>query len=341
MSRASEIIGDDTIEFYGYNIWKAKKLVDRLVPVLASEITNTKPHAISQISPDVFRINSDSVITSDYLIEGMKSWVTLLRQIVFQADRVPFTEPNDAVKWLENEEAKLHDEEKECYHRDPVSAHGWPPYKTLHAKSLVYPTGRGSVWFMDRGGSGKRYHLEQWSEIVSGKSQVMDFQPLVWLQNAIERKSELTGFRMVSLVAFVMLGTKPILPRYRVSASHHVASSETGVTYNYASEATISVYARDVTFDELLEIYSKVRTSIGIANSKSLNSKHLAIYEMVQEYGDIPNKGVNRFWRNLQEKWNEAHPDDKYTSPDGRGLKKAYGTIMRKLEQRFPSKKPE
>lgn len=76
-----------------------------------------------------------------------------------------------------------------------------------------------------------------------------------------------------------------------------------------------------------------VRKTIGVKRVRTLRSKHLELYNMVQSRGGPPKtKGSVAFWKAVTEEWNEKNPNDKYVGMQAwKGTKRAYDLIIKKL----------
>jgi hypothetical protein len=93
------------------------------------------------------------------------------------------------------------------------------------------------------------------------------------------------------------MGIRPIVPRLRVEIEDNW--SDVGITRIWA---TITINARDISWEELLKTYRTIRTRLG-KSKRRLSPLHQRICEIVRERGPIPTKHGTKqpFWESIQD----------------------------------------
>jgi len=141
-----------------------------------------------------------------------------------------------------------------------------------------------------------------------------------------------TGFNQASLVAFILAGVKPIIPRWQMITTAQYQALPSGKKLQPIS-VNLEIKAKDLSFKELREIYQGIRKQQMGTKTKPLNKKHLALYRLVQEHGGPPrNKGVVKFWEEIMEKLNQNCPPDQLAYNTWKVVEMAYDRIVAQLE---------
>jgi hypothetical protein len=90
----------------------------------------------------------------------------------------------------------------------------------------------------------------------------------------------------------------------------------------------------ELSFDDLLAIYSSIRRYLGVKGSKKSTREHLDLHRMVLQMGGAPSgKGTVAFWTSAKAEWNNKHPERKYGT--WKGVKIAYDRLHKKLNSRY------
>jgi len=292
--------------YYPADVSKAIQLVGRLEPVIAE---------LGKKQENLFPDLADSLLTSDFLVDKIKSWAELVRVEIFNSQDPPFASLEDMEVWIQ---AQVNAQPK------PTS---WPP--KMHSLEFLRHNGkRGNAMITEP--APPDWSNPQW------RGDTRKFTALNWLENETRIMSKATGFLQLSLVQFVLMGTKPILPRYHVGGITNYHKLPSGEKMR-PTHVTLDIWARDLKFDELQKMYNSYRYILGLKRGKSLKEEHLDIVQLVSQKGEPPRgKGVVAFWESVKAEWNKKYPDREYQT--WKGIKKRYDSIIAILERRISGK---
>ena len=144
--------------------------------------------------------------------------------------------------------------------------------------------------------------------------------------------SEVTNFTTTSVLEYILLNWAPILPKFILeghSKVHKVPFTKRNIRNTWL---TVHLFS-DLSFDELSQLYQRIRRYLGTKQSKAFNEKHLELYEKVLEKGGPPTKRVKLFWESIRKEWNEEHKDKPYAT--WQGVKMTYERIREKLKLKY------
>ena len=151
------------------------------------------------------------------------------------------------------------------------------------------------------------------------------------LAKETDRIAKRTGLPQDALVVHVLTGLKPVRSRVRVTEreSHYTLPSGEQIHVN---EAVVTFRARDLTDKELRSIYRMVKGHVGGKGTTEMGDKDEVLWTLVQDMGGPPHAHGRKgpFWRAVQEKMNEQHPEDPYTTWEG--VKSRYYSILARLQ---------
>jgi hypothetical protein len=196
------------------------------------------------------------------------------------------------------------------------------------------------------GSDGKPHHANisqrapQYWTVPQMRECAQNHSPLSWLENETRIMARATGFPQLSLVQFVLTGTKPVLPRYWVRGHSDYASLPSGEQMQ-PIYIRIEISARDLTFEELRRIYNGYREILQLKKHKLREGKELAkshweLYQLVRAKGGPPERKKVVFWESVKGAWNNSHPRDEYKT--WKGVKLAYDRAITQLENRVTGK---
>jgi hypothetical protein len=277
-------------------------------------------------------LTPDVLITSDYLAEKITPWVEIIRTELFGSTRIPFGNLKDAEDWI-----LAH-----CDNRQP------PP-----RKSLDDPATYRDLVYVGHDGDYRVVHILEpapptWV-VTQLRGRASDYSPLNWLEKEIRLMYEATGFYQQVLVQFILMGTSPILARYdiRGQSYHRPIPSRPrqrqrrwlGDELLRISYVDVRIYAQDLTFVELREIYNKYREMLQLKKHKlregrNLSISHWELYQLIKGQGGPPKgRGKVAFWESAKSEWNKLHRQHKYQT--WKGVKIAYDRLIKQLEHRL------
>jgi hypothetical protein len=145
------------------------------------------------------------------------------------------------------------------------------------------------------------------------------------------RAEKKTGLAQDALVIHVLTGLRPVLPRMRVGRSQRILPLPDGGQI-FARWATVTFFARDLTYKEHTRAYNTVREHVGGKGTEGIGYRDLMFWWLMQEVGPPPEKGSVRFWKEeVLPRWKQLYPDVK---PDTwQGVRKKYLDLRGRLER--------
>ena len=312
---------------FRYQIRDTRYLNDLVESVLAYEAgnrgTDGKQPPIS-LTPDV-------LVTSDYLAEKITPWVEIIRTELFGSASIPFGNLKDAEDW--------------------ILAHGGNR-QLSSAKSLDDPSTLRDLVYVGPDGVYRVAHIVEpapptWL-YTHLRGRASDYSPVNWLENEIRLMSEATLFYQPVLVQFILMGTPPILLRYDITGVWYrrPIPSRPGQRQRRGlgdeslrvSYVDARIYAQDLTFVELRELYNEYREILQIKKhklreGKNLSISHWELYQLIKGKGGPPKeRGKVAFWESAKSEWNKLHRQHKYQT--WKGVKIAYDRLIKQLEHR-------
>ena len=313
------------------NLPKLNSLVEGLLANQNEDTEDRQP---------TMNLTADVLVTSEFLAEKIMPWVNLVREELFKSVKAPFQSLREAGEWLRHEkqaQPKIWqlvdgDEFDKAFSHLVKAYKGYPVRLPGLLRSLDYLGEDGKLHSVAITGPAP----QDWS-IPQERESSQRYSSLSWLENETRIMARATGFTQVSLVQFGLVGIKPILPRYEVRGRLVYQSLPAGEQMQ-PIHLDIEIRARDLSFQELQEIYTQYREILQLQRGKTLNEKHLALYQLVSSKGGpLKGKGTVAFWNSVRDEWNSLHPNDKHQS--WKGVKQNYERIIQKLKDRFESTK--
>jgi len=293
------------LEYRILDIKYLNDLVESLVASRNQDDLKSKQPAMN-LTPDI-------LLTSDFLVHKIATWVKRLREKLFGSPAAPFQTLEEATSWIECEVAKGNpalDEEKVKALMKPLLQMG---YTVGWEHLLPYP-GKGG-----------------WQKIVRVPVKGRD-NSLSLLHQETLSMANATGFPQSSLVLHILTNIQPLLPRVRIS--RHITNYDLPSGELFGSHSiTLDIRAKDLTFNELRQTYNSHREILDLTKGKALNKKHWQIYQLVQKRGGpVKGNGMVAFWKSIKDEWNNLYPENKFMS--FKGVKLAYDRLIVQLENR-------
>ena len=277
------------------------------------------------------KLTPDTLITSDFLIDKISHWVELVRNEIVGLSQAPFSTIKEAAMWIEQgapQEGEMMREQLMKREQALKRGEGF----TMYFRTMTY---------VGENGARRRVHIvgpkpQEWS-MPQMRGHAGRYSELNWLESETRIMESVTGFSQLSLIHFVLVGIKPILRRFTTSA-HLLHFTLPDKEELRPTRVEIDIRARDLSFQELHEIYTQYRTYLQLQRGKAFNEKHLALYRLVKRKGIPPKgKGIVAFWNSVRDEWNSLYPNDKHQS--WKGVKQNYERVIQKLKDRFESNK--
>lgn len=259
----------------------------------------------------LLKFNPETAIITDMLISEISPIAEEIRARLFSDQKPPF--PEDIIKamnWIHNESKCIPQEIVRKLQQTPGSKRIELIRNTIPAyidrKAKLLPGQMISIKFEPltipyRDSDGIRKHV-----------QIFKGTKLFFLAETVRQLVENTGFSQDSLITFILTGIKPYFPSIKV---------KTGMKrFGYVQVE----FHRGMDYEEFLFLHRKLKRLF--QRKKTLNENHLDIFRLVSLKGGIPKKNKTKFWYDLLNEWNEAHPNDTYSNPNS--LRITYNRII-------------
>jgi len=266
------------------------------------------------------KLTPDSLLTSDYLAYLLNPAIEIIRNRHKSLGGPLFKEYDEAIKWLEGQEAS----EEECEFLEgkrhllyEVSGNG---SKKLLKQRDLSPLSL----FLPHAANGRPRYIHPRKGSALSR--------LVRVANEVSAQ---TGLTPISVVMYIIADIKPVLTTYSCGGTEDlvILPAENGKTKLSRRHLNITINT-ELSFNELLALYKSIKGFLGVTKSKTLSNKHLELYQIVQRHGSPPKgKGTVSFWNLVKNEWNTANPSDQYRS--WKAVKIAYDRIIEKLNSRF------
>jgi len=247
------------------------------------------------------KINPLGIIVSEELHKQMLHDIEEIRMKFFGQKDPPYPEDIEkAVEWLEKE---CLDEVNQIRAKPQLDYNEFTKLITaaiprylrrkndrLLTHDLKFSIERLTIPYRDKDGLPKR-------------KQIYRGTPLYQLAEATKTMSADTDFSQDSILTFILTGTKPYLPAFKMRS-----------VIKKSNKVQVDFF-RGLDYDEFLSLHSKIRKSFS-PRKKSLKEKNLEVYFLVSDLGGVPKKKKVEFWKKVKAEWNQIHPKEKYRNPD-------------------------
>jgi len=317
-----QVLAEFAYKYQIRNLQLVDDLVERLAPLLqAGNATTSVPE-----------LTSDSLLTSDFLADRILPWIELVRTELFGSRDAPFHGIRQSEQWI--------DQQAKDQRLLPVGGKFDEPISSGRFRLAVPP--KRTFEYMGEDG---KVHKVTMTDIHIGEWKDPELRPrrteqgipaLRWLENETRIMARSTGFTQPALIQFILVGVRPVLPRYQVRGETVYQVTPAGDILQ-PFHVEIEIRARDLGFEELRQIYQIYRRQLQSRKAKALNEEHWLIYRLVKERGGpLSGKGSVQFWKSVMEEWNTLHPEKRYSH--WKGIKIIYERIIKRLEVRFKTR---
>jgi hypothetical protein len=247
-------------------------------------------------------------------LDKIQPWVELIRRELFNTSSPPFIKYEEMERWLAEQSSNQ-----------------------PHPSSIKNFKGIHSISYFDANNKIKIFWIFEpapplWTLKIH-RGNHSDYTPINWLWNEIRAIAEATGFDEESLPPLILIGTKPVLPRYSISLSKLYRQGANGESFKRA-ELKINIQAKDMKFDELHEIYNYYRENLLLKRGKNFKQEHYEIYKLVSgKGGPVEGKGSVSFWECIRDEWNSTHKYKQFNH--WKAVKALYDRTLKVLERRI------
>ena len=228
----------------------------------------------------------DRLITSEYILDLIRSDLEAARRKIFGSPEPPFTDYERAVAWLEGKAQKKKADKKgkralDRVYREWVDK-AWQLQK-LTTLSVVPKLERKTITYLKPG--------EKWTQVVP----VDRGSPLAILEDFIRKAALRTGFSQPALVLHVLTPIRPVLPRWRWSYKPPIPN------FSSVGRFTVEILAQNVTWKDMQLIYRTINRELGRSKATLLDETDQVMLGIVKGLGGEPHKGKMLFWQSVYE----------------------------------------
>jgi len=245
-----------------------------------------------------------TIITIDYLLSIINSWIRNIRMTIFSQEEAPFNSLKEAHNWLQYE-----------------YENSWQIWKDKGQVEEL-PKEPLILTYFDEDGELSHVYAAPNSNV----------QLLV--RQSIEI-AQFTRFESGSVAIYILTGITPVLPPYALTFSSDRKELATVEGRKQYSRPVIDVrFNISPTRELMLSLYESIREWLGTKKNKTFTEKHLALYHLVKSNAEPPKgEGTIAYWESIQYQWNNAYPDNAYKT--WKGMEIAYKRITKKLSDQF------
>jgi uncharacterized protein YdcH (DUF465 family) len=347
--------------FRGHDLEEYHHLVEPLAEFVFSiklynlEAVNKLAEAILPASQETTTMEIEPTVSARLLADQIKPWIEGIRQTLFHSKTAPFSCFEDAKIWWEeaiersDEWAKRAEEWQKRAEEKIKRVKEWDAHwdamcekyphlnEDIETRTALRKQGipvevptHNEYQQLDN----LRYYVDS-LEVGEKPEQDAQYEVYSALLDEIIKINVVTGFTMKSVRAYILADTLPVLPTFTFGIHTETHSLPDGTSLVNRS-ARVRIRG-ELTFEDLRSLYRGIRRELGIKRSKRPTTKHLQLYEMVQQKGDIPSgKGTVAFWESVMKEWNNLPKQDKYNT--WKGVKMAYERIVAQFERRITTK---
>jgi hypothetical protein len=250
------------------------------------------------VTPRRPKPGAEAHFISHMLAKNLAPWTESLREEGFRQREAPFKDEGEAADYIEKTSRKdLTRWRKSTDVSDDV-------FKQIHR--LAHQLG------LDAATTVRHLRYGRPGDLHDKSVPVAPGTFLAKLARGVEEVSRQTGLRPDALTAHVLTGAIPLLPRVRSSRRDSYFTLPSGQQIHRRS-VTLTFHTADLTTDELRELHKRIKTYMGGKGVRSTDLDDLEFWNLVEEMGGPPEpyKGVRRFWLQVLERWNAAHPEKK------------------------------
>jgi len=273
-------------------------VLERIIEALVSNPSKeeVKP---SDLSPSV-------KLTSEFLTSQITPWVEDIRQELFNSRSAPFSTFEEASKWFKEAGKEFRQKFKgDTETKVETKAEGKPERRTLK---------------------------EQYPFLAYGiRERSSNYPPYLICLFRADEIAHVAGFDTASMLYYILADVSPVSTKVQTYVKEGVHSLPSGVDL-IDRLATVEIRG-ELTFKELQCLYQQIRQELRIKRTKTLNEKHLELYQLVQERGGpVKGKGSVDFWSSVKQDW---HNEGCTT---WKGAKIAYDRLIKKLTSEYLTK---
>jgi hypothetical protein len=241
-----------------------------------------------------FKPTAGDYFLAKALVRGLSPWVVRLREEGFSSQEPPFEDEEKAADWIE--------------HTSSADLRRWkaPRVKRSDARETIYELTREAGYRIKLNVVFLRYGRPNDDHVKSVGTVPNTFLERLALET--EEFSKKTGLAPDALVAHILTGLIPMIPRVRSARTEHWIRLPNGQTFPIRWE-TVTFHAADLSYEEVRHLYSDVRHYVGGKGTKALTFEELEYFELVEDMGGSPRERKSDFWKKVLQEWQRRHPN--------------------------------
>ena len=289
-------------------------------------------------------------LTTAYVADLIEPWVEDVREELFHSREIPLGCLEDAEAWMDAGRKALDEWNNDVRRWLAKQRYYHACWNALYKK---YPLLRDSRWraWIDTVPTDRptQEEIEQLSKddqqrvalLKPGEAPEQDEQARAYyaLVNHASKISRATGFIFESVQMCILIGTPPAksLFTFHIVREGNSLPSGTRLVNQFAQ---VTMWG-DLTFKDLRLLHRRVRRALGVRRSKRFTEKHLQVYRMVKESGNIPKpgeRGTQAFWELQRKEWNRSHSRNKDQYSTWQGIRGIYKSTVKRLGGRLTLK---
>jgi hypothetical protein len=260
-------------------------------------------------------------LRSAQLRDQIDASVRAVRQALFGQPSAPFASLSDAIEWMEGEVRHLYDgiEPWARVLYQPLWDHALKPSPRIGEPGAAESSQRLAMLLdaMQAGVIGSIAPAEPGGLDEEGHQGMVD-APACRLQRYIRQLARASGFSPPAVAAYVLADVLPILEAYTIDVDSLTVPLPFGGADVQRNQVTITVHARDLSYQEHRKIFRQVRQELQLVRAHGLTDEDIEFLQLVKSLG-VPPKGWGSgpYWTHVQRTWNRKHREDRFQTPDG------------------------
>jgi hypothetical protein len=273
-------------------------------------------------------------LRSAQLTQQIEASVRAVRRGVFGQPSAPFDALPDAIAWMAGEVRHLHDGIApwaralyqplwdRAFEGPPLTGEPDTPETSERLAVLLDAMQAGVIGSIAPAEPGGRHDEEG-----PGAAD----PPACRFQRYVRQLAQASGFSSPAVAAYLLADIPPILEAYTIDVKPLTAPIPFGGGEVLRNQVTITVHARDLSYQEHRKIFRQVRQELQLVRAHGLTDKDIEFLQLVKVLG-VPLKGWGSgpYWTQVQRTWNRTHRGDRFQTPDGPRM--WYRRLQKKLK---------
>lgn len=261
-------------------------------------------------------LSDDTLIFTDRVLDEIEPDTKRKRKEIFGQSDPPFDDYTDSMRWLRGEAEKakeefaggdIEEEKKEMKEQIMSLINEYRnSYGDVECEFTPY-----SIYYYDI----PDWHLTSIDNIPPGSR----LDPLI---EYLHEQTEKTGFTEPALFIYLMLGLRPILPRWKLEKKND--DSDLPPSFH------LDIYAENITTKDFQRIHRKIKELKNVSKIQPFKSTDRILLSVVDSLGGVPEENVDDFWEEVYEQCEDKGVDSWSSSYSA---KMRWRRLQEKLDQ--------